>query len=141
MKLWKRWAAVLLALAVCGALLAGCEKDKVGMTLAVCLGSEPANLDPIYARAEEDQTIVAHLCEDLMRVTVDGAVHAGAAQQRRVGGIDDRLRVRTGDVSHDDVESLHKTTSLRPVYPHLRKTQGPAFPVNGIRRWKPTVFP
>ena len=71
MKLWKRWAAVLLALAVCGALLAGCGKDKVGMTLAVCLGSEPANLDPIYATAEEDQTIVAHLYENLMRVTVD----------------------------------------------------------------------
>ena len=71
MKLWRRWASVMLALAVCASLLAGCEKDEEGISLAVCLGSEPASLDPIYATAEGDQTIVTHLYENLMRVTVD----------------------------------------------------------------------
>ena len=52
MKLWRRWAAVILALAVCASLLAGCEKEEEGISLAVCLGSEPASLDPIYATAE-----------------------------------------------------------------------------------------
>lgn len=71
MKLWRRWTAALLALAVCAFLLAGCEKDAEGIALAVCLGDEPASLDPIYAAAEGDQTIVTHLYENLMRVTVD----------------------------------------------------------------------
>ena len=71
MKRWKRWAAAVLALAVWAAVLSGCAKDEEGVSLAVCLGSEPASLDPIYATAEGDQTVLTHLYENLMRVTVD----------------------------------------------------------------------
>ena len=77
MKRWKRWAAAVLALAVWAAVLSGCAKDEEGVSLAVCLGSEPASLDPIYATAEGDQTVLTHLYENLMRVTVD--VSGGAA--------------------------------------------------------------
>ena len=71
MKRWKRWAAAVLALAVWAAVLSGCAKDEEGVSLAVCLGSELASLDPIYATAEGDQTVLTHLYENLMRVTVD----------------------------------------------------------------------
>lgn len=71
MKIWKRCAAVLLAAALCAALAAGCAEEAEGVSLAVCVGAEPQSLDPIYAAAEGDQTILNHLYENLMRVTVD----------------------------------------------------------------------
>lgn len=71
MKLWKRWSAALLMLALCMGLLAGCTQEEVRPGLSVCVGDEPETLDPIYATAEGDQTILVHLYENLMRVTVD----------------------------------------------------------------------
>ena len=35
---------------------------------------------------------------------MDGAVHPAAAEQRAVGGVDDRVDVERGDVGDDDVE-------------------------------------
>lgn len=71
MKLWKRWSAALLMLALCMGLLAGCTQEEARPGLSVCVGDEPETLDPIYATAEGDQTILVHLYENLMRVTVD----------------------------------------------------------------------
>ena len=71
MRSWKRPAALLTMLALCGTLLAGCAKDGEGIALGVCLGGAPTSLDPIYAQGEGDQTLLTHLYENLMRVTVE----------------------------------------------------------------------
>ncbi len=67
----KRSRVTALILALCCALLTGCTKDGEGISLAVCLGGTPESLDPIYAESEQDQTILTHLYENLMRVTVE----------------------------------------------------------------------
>ena len=35
---------------------------------------------------------------------MDGAVHAAAAEQRTIGGVDDRVHVERGDVSDLDLQ-------------------------------------
>lgn len=69
----KRLAALLLPVALCLSLLAGCTKDGEGISLSVCAGPAPDTLDPIYAESASDQTILTHLYENLMRVTADGS--------------------------------------------------------------------
>ena len=71
MKCWKRFAALAAAAALCMGLLSGCGEAAEGVALSVCAGSAPESLDPIYATAEGDQTILTHLYENLMRVSVD----------------------------------------------------------------------
>ena len=70
-QLIKRLAALLLPAALCASLLAGCARDGDGMALSVCTGEAPGSLDPIYAEDAGEQTILAHLYENLMRVTAD----------------------------------------------------------------------
>ncbi len=69
----KRLTALLLPAALCAALLSGCAKDGEGMALSVCTGTSPDSLDPIYAEDVSGQTVLAHLYENLMRVTADSA--------------------------------------------------------------------
>lgn len=71
MRIWKRLACLALSGAMCLGLLAGCAGEADGVSLSVCVGSSPVSLDPIYAEEIGDQTILAHLYENLMRVTVD----------------------------------------------------------------------
>lgn len=71
MRCWKRWSAALLALTLCMGLLSGCAQEEARPGLSVCVGAEVETLDPIYATAEGDQTILVHLYENLMRVTLD----------------------------------------------------------------------
>ena len=71
MRCWKRWSAALLALTLCMGLLSGCAQDEENPALSVCVGAEVETLDPIYATEEGDQTILMHLYENLMRVTLD----------------------------------------------------------------------
>ncbi len=72
MNLWKRLGAAALSAALCMAVLAGCAGEAAdGVALSVCVGDTPVTLDPIYAEETGDQTILAHLYENLMRVTVD----------------------------------------------------------------------
>lgn len=70
---FKRLTALLLPAALCAALLAGCAKDGQGLALSACVGAAPDSLDPIYAEDIEGQTILAHLYENLMRVTADSS--------------------------------------------------------------------
>ena len=72
----KRLSALCLTVVLCAALLAGCKSDGDGLSLSVCVGAEPVSLDPIYAEEVGDQTILAHLYENLMRVTNDGSGNA-----------------------------------------------------------------
>lgn len=67
----KRLTVLLLSAALCAGALSGCAKDGEGMALAVCVGGAPESLDPIYAEDAEGQTVLAHLYENLMRVTAD----------------------------------------------------------------------
>ena len=71
MRSWKRPAALLMAAALWVSVLAGCGGRETGGALSVCVGGEPENLDPIYAGAAADQTILTHLYENLMRLSVD----------------------------------------------------------------------
>ena len=71
MRIWKRLACLALPAAVCLTLLVGCAGEADGVSLSVCVGSAPVTLDPIYAEETGDQTILAHLYENLMRVAVD----------------------------------------------------------------------
>ena len=69
MKHWKRRLALLLAAALCVSALAGCVRGGDAMSLSVCVGGAPEELDPIYATEPADQTILVHLYENLMRKT------------------------------------------------------------------------
>ncbi len=71
MRCWKRWSAALLALTLCMGLLSGCSQEEARPGLSACIGADVETLDPIYATAEGDQTILVHLYENLMRVTLD----------------------------------------------------------------------
>ena len=72
----RRLPALCLTVVLCAALLAGFKSDGEGLSLSVCVGSDPESLDPIYAENIGDQTILAHLYENLMRVTSDGSGNA-----------------------------------------------------------------
>lgn len=69
MKHWKLRLALLLAAALCVSALAGCARGGDAMSLSVCVGGAPEELDPIYATEPADQTILVHLYENLMRKT------------------------------------------------------------------------
>lgn len=69
MKHWKRRLALLLSAALCVSALAGCARGGDAMSLSVCVGGAPEELDPIYATEPADQTILVHLYENLMRKT------------------------------------------------------------------------
>lgn len=71
MRILKQLAALALSGAMCIGLLAGCAGEADGVSLSVCVGPAPVTLDPIYAEEIGDQTILAHLYENLMRVSVD----------------------------------------------------------------------
>ena len=71
MKNWKRLCGLLSAAALCMSLLAGCGEESGVLSLTVCAGGAPEDLDPIYAASASDQTILEHLYENLMRVTTD----------------------------------------------------------------------
>ncbi len=68
----KRLTALLLSVVLCLS-LSGCAKDGEGVSLSVSVGAKPGTLDPAYAEELSDQTILAHLYENLMRVTVDAS--------------------------------------------------------------------
>ena len=72
MQMFKRASALLCAAALCCGLLSGCGKgaDKA-FSLDVSVGSGLESLDPIYAQSAGDQTIINHLYENLMRLSVD----------------------------------------------------------------------
>lgn len=70
-QLIKRLTAALLPLALCAALLSGCAGEGEGISLSACVGAAPESLDPIYAEDTGGQTVVAHLYENLMRLTAD----------------------------------------------------------------------
>ncbi|MBR3640665.1 MAG: peptide ABC transporter substrate-binding protein [Oscillibacter sp.] len=80
----RRIAALLAAVACACALLAGCGNDGEEFAFSVCVGDEAVTYDPIYAESAGDQTVIAHLYENLMRLTEnpDGtlSVTGGAAQ-------------------------------------------------------------
>ena len=69
----RRLAALLLAAALCAALLAGCARGGEGVSFSACVGPAPDTLDPIYAESVSGQTILVHLYENLMRVASDGS--------------------------------------------------------------------
>lgn len=66
-----RFVALLLAAALCGS-LAGCGQQEDSTALSVCVGEGFSTLDPIYAQDAASQTVLAHLYENLMRVSADG---------------------------------------------------------------------
>ena len=73
MNSFKRLGAVVLIIILCMSALTGCAEEETEDTLAlsVCVGDAPVSLDPIYAEEVADQTVLAHLYENLMRVSVD----------------------------------------------------------------------
>lgn len=74
MRVWKRFTALLLSGVLSLSLLTGCSEEKTiteDKTLQISVGSAPVTLDPIYAEVEGDQTILAHLYENLLRLSVN----------------------------------------------------------------------
>lgn len=69
----KRVAALILSAAMLVFLLTGCIGNETGLSLSVCVGSKATTLDPIYAEDIESQTVLAHLYENLMRITPDSS--------------------------------------------------------------------
>lgn len=72
MNVWKRMAAALLMLALLAGLAAGCGEQEETLTVSAAIGDGIETLDPIYAADEEDQTVLAHLYENLLRKKTDG---------------------------------------------------------------------
>lgn len=77
MKILKRGLALLTASVLCLGMLTGCaeeaEEEQRGFPLTVSVGAAPVSLDPIYAELPGDQTILAHLYENLMTVGTDSS--------------------------------------------------------------------
>lgn len=69
MRAYRRLAALILAL--CLLALTGCDSEASPTSLTVCVGGGMETLDPIYAVSETDCTILNHLYENLMRISVD----------------------------------------------------------------------
>ena len=76
MRKLKKAVSLLLAALLCASVLVGCADGGDGVSLSVSVGSRVTTLDPIYAEEVGDQTILAHLYENLMRVTNDGSGNA-----------------------------------------------------------------
>ena len=77
MNVWKRMTAALLMLALLAGLATGCgEEGEEPLTVSAAIGDGVETLDPIYAVDEEDQTVLTHLYENLLREKTDktGAV-------------------------------------------------------------------
>ena len=68
----KRYAALLLALALSLGLLAGCSLGKE-VSFRVAMGSVPATLDPALVSTDEEKIVVSHLFENLMKLQSDGS--------------------------------------------------------------------
>jgi len=68
----RRCGAILLMLALCISLLAGCAQEEAGVTFSACVGPDVESLDPIYAEDVTGQTVLVHLYENLMKVVPDG---------------------------------------------------------------------
>ena len=69
-----RYMALLLVL--CMLALTGCAQPRDTMTLRVCLDAAPATLDPAMASSDAERTVVAHLFENLMKLSrgEDGSI-------------------------------------------------------------------
>lgn len=86
MKKWKCLCALGLAAVMSLSLLSGCGKNARNgeEMLPVCVGETPVTYDPIYAEELGDQTILVHLYENLMRVSLNSegelTVTEGAAK-------------------------------------------------------------
>lgn len=68
----KRYAALLLALALSLGLLAGCSLGKE-VSFRVAMGSVPTTLDPALVSTDEEKIVVSHLFENLMKLQSDGS--------------------------------------------------------------------
>lgn len=66
----KRFAALVLCAALVMA-LGGCADRGGDFSLGAAVGEAPQTLDPIYAQRVSEQTIIAHLYENLMKLNVD----------------------------------------------------------------------
>ena len=79
MKIWKRMAALLLALCMT-LLLAACGEDPNDeRRLSVVMTGAVRTIDPAMAATAAERTVVRHVFENLMKLGPDGtAVHAVA---------------------------------------------------------------
>lgn len=75
MKPMKRYIALILALCLCGALF-GCSRQEEGesYTFRAAISGVPATLDPAMVTSAAEKTAVAHLFENLMKLSSDSAV-------------------------------------------------------------------
>ena len=75
MKPMKRYIALILALCLCGALF-GCSRREEGesYTFRAAISGVPATLDPAMVTSAAEKTAVAHLFENLMKLSGDSAV-------------------------------------------------------------------
>ena len=104
MKHWKRRLALLLAAALCVSALAGCARGGDAMSLSVCVGGAPEELDPIYATEPADQTILVHLYENLMRKTAgasgatvtNGVAKSATSEENTDGTVTWTFQLRAG---------------------------------------------
>lgn len=74
MRRLKRAAILAVSAALAIGILSGCgasHQQSSGLNLSVCLGGGLTTLDPIRATTEEDQTVIEHLYENLMRASAD----------------------------------------------------------------------
>lgn len=108
MKLWKRGAALVLAMLACFGCLTACGQTEAAgdrTSLAVCVGEAPATYDPIYAGEIGEQTILNHLYENLMRLekdengqltAVNGAARSVDVKENADGTVTYTFRLRGG---------------------------------------------
>ena len=72
----RRIRYMALVLVLCMLALTGCAQPRDTMTLRVCLDAAPATLDPAMASSDAERTVVAHLFENLMKLSrgEDGSI-------------------------------------------------------------------
>ena len=83
MKIWKRMAALLLALCMT-LLLAACGEDPNDeKRLSVVMTGAVRTIDPAMATTAAERTVVRHVFENLMKLGPDGTPWRAAIRRRR----------------------------------------------------------
>lgn len=81
MNVCKRLSALVLAVIML-VMCVGCgaaEPEEMGLEIRAAFTSYPTTLDPVYAVTEEERTIVAHLFENLMKLSANGLTNGQAS--------------------------------------------------------------
>jgi oligopeptide transport system substrate-binding protein len=113
MKLWKRWAGLLLAATLLAGLAAGCGEKEEKVTFSAAVEGVPSTYDPAMAVSVSEQIAAVHLYENLIRlqngengVEIIGAVARSWECEDNLDGSETYTFRLRGDAKWSDGETV-----------------------------------